>query len=548
MYTVGQYLVDRLEEIGIDKVFGVPGDYNLTFLDYIQNHEGLSWQGNTNELNAAYAADGYARERGVSALVTTFGVGELSAINGTAGSFAEQVPVIHIVGSPTMNVQSNKKLVHHSLGMGNFHNFSEMAKEVTAATTMLTEENAASEIDRVLETALLEKRPVYINLPIDIAHKAIVKPAKALQTEKSSGEREAQLAEIILSHLEKAAQPIVIVGHEIARFQIRERFENWINQTKLPVTNLAYGKGSFNEENEHFIGTYYPAFSDKSVLDYVDNSDFVLHFGGKIIDNSTSSFSQGFKTENTLTAANDIIMLPDGSTYSGISLNGLLAELEKLNFTFADTAAKQAELAVFEPQAETPLKQDRFHQAVMNFLKADDVLVTEQGTSSFGLMLAPLKKGMNLISQTLWGSIGYTLPAMIGSQIAAPERRHILSIGDGSFQLTAQEMSTIFREKLTPVIFIINNDGYTVERAIHGEDESYNDIPTWNLQLVAETFGGDAETVDTHNVFTETDFANTLAAIDATPQKAHVVEVHMEQMDMPESLRQIGLALSKQNS
>lgn len=548
MYTVGQYLVDRLAEIGIDTVFGVPGDYNLTFLDYIQNHDNLKWQGNTNELNAAYAADGYARERGISALVTTFGVGELSAINGIAGSYTEQVPVIHIVGAPTTNIQQHKKLVHHSLGLGNFNNFSEMAKQITEANAELTEANATSEIDRVLDVALTEKRPVYIHLPIDIAHKIVSKPTQTLQTKTTIPKQEAQLAEIIAAHLEKATQPVVIAGHEIDRFGVRDHFENWINQTKLPVTNLAYGKGAFNEENPHFIGTYYPEFSDSTILDYVGNSDFVLHFGGKIIDNSTSSFQQGFKEENTLTATHDKIILPDGSEHEGISFSILLTELEKYSFQFTGDMPKQALVKPFSPEAGTHLTQNRFHQALTNFLKPNDVLVTEQGTSSFGLMLAPLKKGMNLISQTLWGSIGYTLPATIGSQISSPKRRHILTIGDGSFQLTAQELSTIFREKLTPIIFIINNDGYTVERAIHGEQESYNDIPAWNFQLIAEAFGGVVSTVQTHNVFTETDLDAALKRIEQNPQKAHVIEVHMKQMDMPESLRQIGLALNKQNS
>ncbi|RIN46316.1 alpha-keto acid decarboxylase family protein, partial [Staphylococcus simulans] len=123
---VGQYLIDALYNAGVEEIFGVPGDFNLTFLDDVIDHEHVSWIGNTNELNAAYAADGYARIKGLSALVTTFGVGELSAVNGIAGSYAERVPVIAITGGPTTVVENAGKYVHHSLGEGQFDVYQKM--------------------------------------------------------------------------------------------------------------------------------------------------------------------------------------------------------------------------------------------------------------------------------------------------------------------------------------------------------------------------------------------------------------------------------------
>ena len=137
-YTVSTYLLDRLSELGIEHIFGVPGDYNLAFLDDVIAHEKLEWIGNCNELNAAYAADGYARIKGIAALITTFGVGELSAINGIAGSYAENVPVIKITGTPTTTVMENGELVHHTLGGGKFNHFSNMYREITVAQTKLT--------------------------------------------------------------------------------------------------------------------------------------------------------------------------------------------------------------------------------------------------------------------------------------------------------------------------------------------------------------------------------------------------------------------------
>ena len=122
-YTVGDYLLDRLAELGVTEVFGVPGDFNLEFLDHVVAHPRVRWVGNANELNAGYAADGYGRLRGMSALITTFGVGELSAANAIAGSYAEHVPVVHIVGAPAKDAQGARRVVHHSLGDGDFEHF-----------------------------------------------------------------------------------------------------------------------------------------------------------------------------------------------------------------------------------------------------------------------------------------------------------------------------------------------------------------------------------------------------------------------------------------
>lgn len=168
-YTVGDYLLDRLAQIGIQHLFGVPGDYNLHFLDHVIRHPEIAWVGCANELNAAYAADGYARCRPAAALLTTFGVGELSAINGIAGSYAEYLPVIHIAAAPSLTSQRNGELLHHTLGDGDFNHFSRMAAEVTVAQAHLTVENATTEIDRVIGEALSQHKPVYLFLPLDVA-------------------------------------------------------------------------------------------------------------------------------------------------------------------------------------------------------------------------------------------------------------------------------------------------------------------------------------------------------------------------------------------
>lgn len=192
-YTIGDYLLDRLVDCGIDRLFGVPGDYNLQFLDRVIAHSALGWVGCANELNAAYAADGYARIKGAGALLTTYGVGELSALNGIVGSYAEHIPVLHIVGAPSTGAQQRGELLHHTLGDGDFRHFARMSEQITCSQALLTAGNACHEIDRVLRDMLTHHRPGYLMLPADVARAAAIAPAQRLLVEPAPAD-ENQLA------------------------------------------------------------------------------------------------------------------------------------------------------------------------------------------------------------------------------------------------------------------------------------------------------------------------------------------------------------------
>lgn len=177
---LGDYLLARLAQLDVKLMFGVPGDFNLTFLDLVEGSKDIEWLGCCNELNAAYACDGYARikqdqasksqvdgktktqggVRGLSALLTTFGVGELSAINGIAGAYSERVPILHIVGVPSTKLQNKGALLHHTLGDGKFNPYEIAARNFSTAQAFLRgPENAAEEIDRVLRVAIDTAKP-----------------------------------------------------------------------------------------------------------------------------------------------------------------------------------------------------------------------------------------------------------------------------------------------------------------------------------------------------------------------------------------------------
>ena len=298
---VGQYLIDAIHNAGVNEIFGVPGDFNLAFLDDVIEHKDVKWVGNTNELNASYAADGYARMNGLAAMITTFGVGELSAVNGIAGSYAERVPVIAITGAPTTKVEQERKFVHHSLGEGTFDDYRKMFEHITTAQGYITTDNAIEEIPRLINAAINERRPVHVHLPIDVAMTEIEVNEAFQPTVKPSTINE-QVVDMISQKLSSASQPVIITGHEINSFDLHEKLEQFVNKTNIPVAQLSLGKGAFNEENEHYLGIYDGSVAEENVRNYVDQSDAILNIGAKITDSASAGFSYQFDID-------DVVML-----------------------------------------------------------------------------------------------------------------------------------------------------------------------------------------------------------------------------------------------
>lgn len=552
-YTVGNYLLDRLAELGVRHMFGVPGDYNLAFLDEVIDHEKMEWVGNRNELNAAYAADGYARLNGIAALATTFGVGELSAINGIAGSYAEHVPVVKITGAPTTKVMDNGLYVHHTLGDGKFDHFSRMFQEVTAAQTFLTQENAAQEIDRVLVACLTEKRPVHITLPIDVYNKPANKPQGPLHEEVARSNKDAmeQMVAAIAPVINQAKKPIILAGYEVNRYENRSELQAFAEKTGIPVTILSGGKGAFNEEHPQFLGVYNGELSDTHLQQRVNEADCIVQIGAKPTDSTTGGFSYNFSEKHVIQISPFSVTTTE-EKHAPITMNDALRALpdsivqKDLDERNTTSLLSNGQKSSYEA-TENELTQERFYERLSQFMDEKDVLLAEQGTSFYGAATMPIPKDTMFIGQPLWGSIGFTFPALLGSQLADRNRRNILLIGDGSFQLTAQELSTMLHQKINPIIFLINNDGYTVERAIHGENQSYNDIPMWDYKKLAEVFDPTNNSL-TRKVQTETELEEALTATENNRDYLSFIEVVMHRDDKPDLLAQLSKRFANQNA
>lgn len=544
-YTVADYLLDRLAGCGIGHLFGVPGDYNLQFLDHVIDHPTLRWVGCANELNAAYAADGYARMSGAGALLTTFGVGELSAINGIAGSYAEYVPVLHIVGAPCSAAQQRGELMHHTLGDGDFRHFYRMSQAISVASAILDEQNACFEIDRVLGEMLAARRPGYIMLPADVAKKTAIPPTQALTLPVHEAQSGVETA--FRYHARQClmnSRRIALLADFLAgRFGLRPLLQRWMAETPIAHATLLMGKGLFDEQHPNFVGTYSAGASSKEVRQAIEDADRVICVGTRFVDTLTAGFTQQLPAERTLEIQPYASRI--GETWFNLPMAQAVSTLRELclECAFAPPPTRSAGQPVRIDKGE--LTQESFWQTLQQYLKPGDIILVDQGTAAFGAAALSLPDGAEVVVQPLWGSIGYSLPAAFGAQTACPDRRVILIIGDGAAQLTIQEMGSMLRDGQAPVILLLNNDGYTVERAIHGAAQRYNDIASWNWTQIPPALNA-AQQAECWRVTQAIKLAEVLERL-ARPQRLSFIEVMLPKADLPELLRTVTRALEARN-
>jgi pyruvate decarboxylase len=508
---LGLYLWTRIKQVGVNRIFGVPGDFNLTLLDHIYDVEGLEWVGNTNELNAAYAADGYARTmHGAGCLVTTHGVGELSALNGIAGSMTEQVRVIHVVGQTSRMMQEKKMMIHHSIGPEPDHQvFNKASVNFRVAAAELTSEKGATEeIDRVLRECYVKSGPVYIFVPIDIVDLQV--PAAALkQPLDLSPPTDAKLleaaTEAVLSAIYESKNPAIFVDCLVDRHNAIGELETLISKLSCPIFATNMGKGIIDETHPNYLGVYNGMVSSLGIAAAIEQSDCVLIIGSLASDTNSGGFTRKIQPSNAI-SLDAFSTTVKGTPFSSTPLKPLLTAIStKLDASRAPSAP----IPTLPPRpkeddhAATEVTQSYLWPRLAAFLQPHDILLGETGTAAFGIpdSTFPVEK-IQWLTQTYYGSIGWATPAALGCEFALldqsaagkrPRGRTLLVTGDGSMMLTAQEIGNMVKQNLSPLIFIINNAGYTIERVIHGAKQSYNDIVPFAYQHLLPFFNMSAE-------------------------------------------------------
>lgn len=520
-----------------------------------------------NELNAGYAADGYARVKGISAMMTTYGVGELSAINAMAGAFAEYAPIVHIVGAPSTAAQKSRAILHHTLGTGDFNIFEEMHKKITCAMAILdVPENASSMIDNTIRQCLIQRRPVYISLPTDMVKRMIsavpLQTPLDLQVRVNAQQQQKLVVDEILQLLTTATSPVLLVDGCALRHKLLDKVDSLVRKSSLPTFVSPMGKSTVDETLENFHGLYAgPQSIPAWCRGQVEQSDLVIHVGAMLCDINTAGFQHNIPQASSIELHSNAVRVKD-SEYTGVHMAGILEELtERLNEAIfvKDLAKHERETHIDAPPVTDISCQIVTHEwlwpQVSSFLRENDILVTETGTSNMGMWGTSFPQGVTALNQMLWSSIGWSLGAAQGACLAArdseggPPRRTVLFIGDGSFQLGCQEISTLVRQRLNPIIFIICNNGFTIERFVHGMEAKYNDIQEWNHCNLPFDFGATEDTCSTYKVHTRQDWHDLVGERRfMESSKLRIVELHMPWDDAPVSLKELAASAAARNA
>ncbi|MEV4344598.1 thiamine pyrophosphate-binding protein [Actinoplanes sp. NPDC049596] len=538
--TVAEYLGERLRQAGVSHLFGVPGDFNLNLLDGLAEVPGLRWVGSPNELGAGYAADAYARSRGLAALITTYGVGELSAINAVAGSAAEDAPVLHIVGSPRTSTVEAGSLVHHTLADGEFGHFARAYGEVSGTVGVLTADRAGEQIDAAVLAVRRGRKPGYLSVPQDLALHRI--PAAALREPLEWNSDPAAVeafAAAVRELITAAEKPVLIVGQLAARYRLGAR----IARMGVPMVTQLAAKGVIDEGTPGYLGDYAGSMLDPGPAAVVDDADVLVHLGAVQTAELTGFFSARPVDDRTVWAS---------ATAAGIGdqrfENVLFPDaVEIVAATLEQRPAPEVERARLEQSDE--LTQAGLWSALQEWLPPHSALVADTGTAYWGALSMRLPADTVFAGQPIWNSIGWALPAVLGQGLAEPDRRPVLVIGDGAAQMTIQELGTIAAHGLRPVILLLNNRGYTIERALQSPQAVYNDVTPWNWRaLVAGLTGPET---DYHHAGTPTELDKALRAAADHPDRLAFIEVQLDAYDTPPLLRRLAeraTAAAKGNS
>jgi pyruvate decarboxylase len=493
--TVGTYLGMRLVQAGLRDFFTVPGDFTLVLLDQLLAVPGLRMISCCNELNAGYAADGYARTSGFSAAVVTYTVGGLSLINAVAGAYGDDLSLLAVSGGPNSNDAHDHHRIHHTIGELDLYQTERCYAPVVAAVFNIRHlDDAARMIDEAILTCLNKKKPVYLEIACNLTGLPIAAPTLGLFSALpavSNPEALAAAVDMAAARINNAVKPVLVSGVKIRPANAGDAFLSLVNVMGSAVATTPDAKGIFSEDHPSFIGTYWPEVSSPNCSEIVESSDCQVLVGVQQTDYTSTGWTALYKMDSAINVAYDYVSMPEGTfsqVYMADFLHKLASKVSKKD------ASMQAYLRYKDPIAPAliadendPLSLREIRRQVQGIINSETSLIVETGDSWFSGQTMHLPKGASYHVQMQYGSIGWSVGATLGVALASKEEARVISlIGDGSFQLTAQELSTMIRYQLNPIIFLINNGGYTIEVEIH--DGPYNQIKNWNYAGLMDVF------------------------------------------------------------
>jgi indolepyruvate decarboxylase len=538
--TIGEYLVRRLEETGARHVFGIPGDYVLRFYDLLLQSR-MKVVGTCTEAGAGFAADAYARVNGIGIVCVTYCVGGPSTLNAIAGAYAEKSPLIVISGAPGLGERARHPLLHHRVR--DFNTQREIFEKVTAAAVALEDPAAApAQIDEAIAICQRQKRPVYLELPRDMVDAPCASPkplAPAPDQSDPAALREALQETAAL--LRQARRPVILAGVEIHRFGLQKALLRLVEHTGYPIAATLLGKSIISELHPQYLGVYEGAMGLDAVRRAVEQSDCVLILGAFMTDINLGIYTANLDPARSINATSERIAIKHHN-YEGLQLRDFIEGLIRCHPGSGGAATavqKRVAAPPFNPQPQRPITVRRFFARMDEFLTEKTMVISDIGDSLFGAADLVIHRGTEFLSPAYYSSMGFAVPAAVGAQVNKPNLRPVVFVGDGAFQMTGQELSTVVRCGLNPIVFVLNNHGYTTERIIH--DGPYNDIHNWAYHRWPQILGAGWGC----EVNTEGDLEAALDQARRNTGSFSIINVQLEPLDHSMALERLGQRLGQ---
>jgi TPP-dependent 2-oxoacid decarboxylase len=537
--TIGEYLIDRLRALGVGHVFGIPGDYVLGFYDQLVASE-LKVITTCDEQGAGFAADAYARVRGLGVVCVTYCVGGLKVANPTAGAFAEKSPVVVISGAPGMKERERNPLLHHKVR--EFDTQRKVFEQLTVASTVLNDpQTAFQEIDRVLHAALRYKRPVYIEIPRDMVTRFGSKhhaPARIHETSDPAALAEA--LDEALQMIDRAQQPVILADVEVHRFGLQELLLALIEKTNIPFASTILGKSVMSEQHPFYLGVYEGAMGKDDVRDYVESSDCVIMLGTFMTDINLGIYTAHLDPARSISATSEKLSIRY-HVFEDVRFKDFMRGLVAANLKRREPGEHPhpEEEPEFTVQPGAKLTVRRVFQRLNAFLRDETIVVVDIGDALFGATDLFIHRRTEFLGPAYYASMGFAVPAAIGAQLASPALRPLVIVGDGAFQMTGMEISTAVRHNLNPIVIVLNNAGYGTERHIH--NGPYNDILPWEYSRIPEVLGAGHG----FKVRTEDQLDEALRSAEADTTRFCVIDACLDPMDRSPALERLAEKLSK---
>ncbi|MFV1967391.1 MAG: alpha-keto acid decarboxylase family protein [Pirellulaceae bacterium] len=531
--SIGQYVIRRLEDYGIETVFGIPGDYVLSFYGMLEQSP-IRVVGCTREDCAGFAADAYARINGMGAVCVTYCVGGLSICNSIAGAYAEKSPVVVLTGSPGLHERTNNPLLHHKVR--DFRTQFDVFQKLCVAGTELTDAvTAFREIDRVLDAVARYKRPGYIEIPRDMVR---VVPHIAHTFQRldwtSDPDAVAEAAEEAARLLSNSQKPIIIAGIEIHRFGLQDQLLALAERTKIPIAATLLGKSVIRETHPLYVGIYEGAMGHADVTRYVEESDCVLLLGAFMTDLNLGIYTANLDPAKCIYATSEQLRI-HYHHYHRVLLGDFMDELARRNPSPPERpliVRCPDDASDFRVEPDAPLTIARMIARLDQQIDDQTIVIADIGDSLFAATELTTHDRTDFISPAYYTSMGFSIPAALGAQIARPNDRVLVLCGDGAFQMTGMELSTIVRHGFAPVIIVLDNGGYGTERVLHPGDWAYNDIHGWHYARIPEVLGGGVG----YEVKTEGEFDDAIRFAWADHSRMSLIHVHLSRTDASQTL------------